>query len=395
MGLEVAIIIERANVTLGGAERSVAELAAALAENGTTVTVLAAKGPVRSENVQILCRDHPAERVPLGTFASAVRKHLARSRYDIIHSVLPFDFADVYQPRGGTYIEAARRNAASYSNSLVRRYKDLTSFLNRRRTALLRAERSLCSLRHGPIIAALSKYVVEQLRNHYGTDSERIVLIPNGVKTDFTVDHEELRNMRARVLDGLGLQGTDNAAFFLFVANNFRLKGLVPLLKALHLANARPTPRKPYLIIAGHDEPGRYRRLAERLGLLGQVLFLGPLAEVYTALAVADVAVLPTFYDPSSRFILEAIAAGKPSITSRFNGAAEFIEHFEHGTIVSEPADLEALARAIVHFTDPHNRHQAELAIARDNLKEEVSIRRAAARLASLYDSILQRKTSR
>ena len=49
--MKVAIIIERTDTALGGAERSVSQLADALIDNGIDVTILAAKGSVKSENI--------------------------------------------------------------------------------------------------------------------------------------------------------------------------------------------------------------------------------------------------------------------------------------------------------------------------------------------------------
>jgi hypothetical protein len=50
---KVAIIIERTDVSLGGAERSMFEVANALASLGLQVDVLAAKGQPTAANVHI------------------------------------------------------------------------------------------------------------------------------------------------------------------------------------------------------------------------------------------------------------------------------------------------------------------------------------------------------
>ncbi|GAG00876.1 unnamed protein product, partial [marine sediment metagenome] len=133
MNKNIAIIIERANIVLGGAERSVFELTTALSGLGLETHILAAKGQTEAKNIHILCGDRPGKRVCYFTFAKALRKHLSENQYSLIHSVLPFDFADVYQPRGGTYAESILRNAASYQNKLLESYKRLTAFTNFRR----------------------------------------------------------------------------------------------------------------------------------------------------------------------------------------------------------------------------------------------------------------------
>ena len=392
---KIAIIIEQADITLGGAERSVIELAAALSQTGLEVDILAATGPANSEHIHVLCGTAPSGRTSFSTFAGALRKHLSQNHYSLVHSTLPFDFADVYQPRGGAYAESVLRNAAGYQNKFLTSYKKLTAFANLRRTILLRAERALCRTPDGPTIVALSEYVARQFEQHYAADPQRIVVIPNGVKSDKHIDTHEADKLRNKISSQFGLKDSDNPVLFLFAANNFRLKGLNPLIKAMHLAAERlNTKRTAYLVVAGKDRIEKYRRIAKKLDppLDEKIIFIGPVGQIQNLLSIINVAVLPTFYDPASRFVLEAIAAGKPVITTRFNGATDLFVHNRHGKILDAPDDVPALAEAIAYFTDTENIQKAAQAIDADNLREKVSISRAAEQLSSLYESILQRK---
>ena len=393
--MKIAIIMERADTALGGAERSVFELAAALSALGLGVDILAAKGEGSGGNVHVLCPEGSGPRVNYFVFEKEVRRHLAGRTYDIAHSVLPFDFADVYQPRGGTYAESILRNAASYRNAFVESYKRLTAFTNLRRGVLLRADRKLARRADGPVIIAISQYVAEQFKRHYRMDSQRIVLIPNGVKTDEPVDSRRATELRRQIAAELGATEVQNATLFLFVANNFRLKGLAPLVEAMSAAISRDTQRKPCLIVAGAGGTSKYRRLARKLGLYEggkKMVFLGQLSHMRDVLSIIDVAVLPTYYDPSSRFILEALAAGKPVITTRFNGAAELFVNERHGKVIDSPDNVEALTAAICHCADADNMRTAAQAIIEDNLKEEISVGRVAKQLTTVYESILQEK---
>ncbi|MEN6335937.1 MAG: glycosyltransferase family 4 protein [Phycisphaerales bacterium] len=380
---KVAIIIERTDVALGGAERSISEVAEALSALGLEVHLLAAKGASGGANTHILCQDASGKRVTLATFGAAIRNHLAQMHYDIIHSVLPFDFADLYQPRGGTYAESALRNAASYANPAVRLYKRITACANLRRMELLRAERRLCQGSKGPMIAALSGYVADQLRRHYGADPQRVVLTLNGVATGRKVDAAEAQTLRSRIADEAG----NDPMMFLFAAHNFRLKGLDRLIRALAL-----TPGPACLAVVGAGRIDGPRRLARRLGVEDRVVFLGPLKQVQNAIAAADVGILPTFYDPSSRFILEVLAAGKPVVTTRFNGAADHFTDGRHGVVIDSPDNIAALAGAIRHFTVAENVRRAAQAIAEDRLADNVSIRRVANELLGVYEKIQERK---
>jgi UDP-glucose:(heptosyl)LPS alpha-1,3-glucosyltransferase len=381
MAVRVAIIVERADIALGGAERSMFEVAAALSQAGMQVDLLAAKGTAGADNVHILCAGMPGKRVNMAAFEQTLKQHLAQYHYDIVHSVLPFDFADVYQPRGGTYAETLIRNAASYPSRPMRILKRVTAFANFRRSHLLSAERRLCQGADGPIIAALSQYVVDQLRTHYGTPGERIALTPNGVAAGKPVDSQAARRF----------VGTAHAPpLLLFVAHNFRLKGLAPLVRAMNLA--KQTRNSMRLLVAGSGDAGPYRRLARRLGVEEQVVFLGAIPDVQNAISVCDVAVLPTYYDPASRFILEALVAGKPVITTRYNGAADQFAHGRHGRVIDSPDNVQALAEALIYFSDTANLQRARQAIAEDRLADRLSTTRVAGDLHRLYESILRKK---
>jgi len=392
MKKKIAIIIERANIALGGAERSVFELSTALSSLGLQVHILTAKGQTKAKNIHILCQGRPGKRTGYFTFEKALKKHLAENHYDIVHSVLPFDFVDVYQPRGGTYAESILRNAASYRSRLLEYYKRMTSYTNFRRTTLLWAERKLCKNPDGPVIAALSQYVAEQFKKHYRTDSHRLTVIQNGVRIHKRIDTAAAERLRKQILTRLGLKEADNPVFFLFVAYNFRLKGLAVLLEAMQLAAKNRTPRPIYLIIAGRAKSYKYRLMARKCNVQRKIVFLGKIRHIQNALSIINVAVLPTFYDPSSRYILEALAAGKPVITTKFNGAADLFVNNRHGKVIDSPENIPALAQAITYFADTDNIQKASQAILADNLKENISTTRLAKQLISLYDDIIEKR---
>jgi glycosyltransferase involved in cell wall biosynthesis len=150
--------------------------------------------------------------------------------------------------------------------------------------------------------------------------------------------------------------------------------------------------RPGYLIVAGNGKTHKYRRLAKELNVHKRIIFLGPVRHIQNALSITDAAVLPTFYDPSSRFILEAIAANKPVITTRFNGATDLFVNNRHGKVIDRPEDVDALAKAIAYFTDTKNIQKASQAIVEDNLKAKISISRVAQQLKSLYERLLEKR---
>ena len=391
--MKIAILIERAEITLGGAERSVRDLACELNRRGITAAILAASGDRVRENLTILCSAQPGKRTPLEVFKTALDAHLKDNHYDLIHSTLPLPAADLYQPRGGSYRETLLQSVQSYPNPVRRWFKKTFHFLNRRRTQYLHAEEHLMRTNSQITVAALSEYVRGHFLQHYRLPEERIVVIPNGVRLPEQADRESAKALRSRILESARIRNPEQAVLFLFAANNFRLKGLRELISALSKA-VKKTSAPLVLAVAGSGQPRPYHNLAWLQEVDGRVVFCGTLPEMQTALAACDAAVLPTWYDPSSRFILEALACGKPVITTAFNGAAEYIRSGRHGLLIDTPKNIRALAYAITRLADPGVRQQAAHAIEQDNLREKVSIARHADGLISLYNRILERKNS-
>ena len=389
--MKLAIITERANISLGGAERSVFELAARMALLGVDVKILAATGTAESRRVMVLCSS-TEKRIALEGFQKALLRHFDENHYDIIHSTLPFDFADIYQPRGGSYPEAAIRNAASYKTSVLRIFKLLTSFANLKRTALARAEKKLCKKDKGPIIAALSEYVRTQFKKHYNLPDERICVIPNGIRLPSPAQKLKTDKFRAQILTKFNIKQADEPVFFLFAAHNFRLKGLGNLIKALAVVKSKFTKRPAFLIVAGRGRTRKYHRLAVRLNVKDRIIFFGPAGNIRSLLTVCDIAVLPTYYDPSSRFILESLAAGKPVITTKYNGAVDLFTAERHGKIFDSPDDIDSLAQAMRHFCSTENLAAAKKAIEDDDIKSKISVETHCRKLLELYKEINRRK---
>jgi glycosyltransferase involved in cell wall biosynthesis len=389
--LKVAIIIERAEIGLGGAERSVSELTAELRDQGAEATILAAKG-AKTENTQVLCNLARGKRTSLKVFENALEEHLRQNHYDIIHSTLPLSIADIYQPRGGSYKEAMLRNIASYPFTLQRCMKQWTHCLNLRRTESINAERRLCSKENKTIVAALSNTVRQQFQKHYQLPDNRIAVIPNAINIQLQPDEKTATELKESIYRSILIPKEKRPVLFLFAATNPRLKGLRPLLRAFREMRGN-ADAYPVLVTAGAKKLGSHRGLIKQFGLGNHVVSLGKLNGIRNALSICDAAVLPSYYDPCSRFILEAIAAEKPVITTRYNGASERYEHLRHGFVLNEPGDIEDLTNALTYFCNSEKLELAHDAIVADNLKDEVSIKRHVEKLIELYKKILNQRS--
>ena len=60
----------------------------------------------------------------------------------------------------------------------------------------------------------------------------------------------------------------------------------------------------------------------------------------------------PTYYDPCSLVVLEALACGLPVITTAQNGASELLTDGKEGYILTSPDAMEELVTALDHMAD-------------------------------------------
>src|SRR5262249_9132616 len=147
-----------------------------------------------------------------------------------------------------------------------------------------------------------------------------------------------------------------------FVAMNYRLKGLEPLLHAVRLL---PGDSPFRLLIAGSPRTDSFERLARRLNVSDRVRFLGYCSDTRNCYFAADFLVHPTFYDPFSLVVLEALACGLPVVTSRYNGASELLNPPREGYVIDDPHDYERLAWCLAQLLDPDRRAQCAQAARR------------------------------
>jgi UDP-glucose:(heptosyl)LPS alpha-1,3-glucosyltransferase len=118
-------------------------------------------------------------------------------------------------------------------------------------------------------------------------------------------------------------------------------------------------------VVVGGSPSLSLKRLALRNKLENIVVFQPPTKEPESYYKACDVFVLPTFYDACSLVVFEAMAAGLPAITTRFNGAAGIISHKQDGMVLQDPSDTKEMADAMAYFLEPDS-----LALASSTARE-------------------------
>ena len=384
MALKVALVSESVSSVRGGAETSTSQFLQHLLDQGVhvdlyTQTRLEARERLRVHTIETTGGPKTFQTL---RFSSKADQMLADRQYDVVHAITPCLAADVYQPRGGTVPETVERNLAIRQSSASRALKRIANQLNFKQRAMLRLERQLVCRKRPPVVVAISEYVRRQLAHHYRLNGDCIQLIFNGV--DYQPCSAEQRRLdRAAVRELYGV--AEDQVLALAIAHNFKLKGVAPWLAALRLLRRRHGDKFKTVII-GKTWARPYVQLAHSLGVSDLAMFVGPTQRTHEFFHAADVLVHPTYYDPCSRVVLEAMLCGVPPVTTRFNGAAEVITDGVTGKIIASPENIEDLARAVEHAAAPEIRSQLEQ--VHDDLVERLSMKRHTVEMIDLYRRI-------
>jgi UDP-glucose:(heptosyl)LPS alpha-1,3-glucosyltransferase len=232
------------------------------------------------------------------------------------------------------------------------------------RRVLLSAERRILTAPDGPLLVALSDLVATGAKEHYGLAKERVRVVRNGVQL------ERLRLSLSAIEAKRALGTRDDEVLFLAIAENHRLKGIAELVRAFE---ALPKDRLAKLRILG----GPICTSADP-----RIQFLGHREDVPVHLLAADVLVHPTYYDPSSRVVLEAIAMHKPVITTEWNGAADFLRH-GGGVVLRDPSDTVALGEALERLLEASERKRMSASLL--PLRRAVSMERHVEEMLDVY----------
>ncbi|MBV9126319.1 MAG: glycosyltransferase family 4 protein [Planctomycetes bacterium] len=282
-------------------------------------------------------------------FGAACAEALRRGDHDLS---IGFDKTwgqDILYPQGGLHAASADHNLRKYPHVLTRCLAGLAKKLDLAHRSFSRLERRQYLGSDQSLVIVISNMVRDHFRRYYGTEPARLRVLHAAIDPG-RFDESNRLQLRREFRQRWHLRPDETAG--LFVAMNYRLKGLEPLLHAV----ARLGPQPFRLLVVGHPRTGRYQRLARRLGIEQRVSFLGPNRDVRTAYFAADFLVHPTFYDPCSLVVLEALACGLPVITTRYNGAGELLRPPREGYIIHDPHHHEELAEAMRQLLDPDRR---------------------------------------
>jgi UDP-glucose:(heptosyl)LPS alpha-1,3-glucosyltransferase len=333
-------IIRQRYAAYAGAERFTEAALEALLERGVAITLYTRRWPeTRVQLIEpVVCNPPYIGRLWRDWgFARAVTRKIARTPPELVLSHERLLCCDVYRAGDGVHLVRLEESLREES-ALTRRMVEWNPY----HRYVLEMERQLYA---SPALRAVicdSKMVRDEIRDRFGVAEDKLRVIYNAV--DSEVFSPQLRQHREAVRSKLGVAET--ATVFLIRSSEGR-EGVATAINAL----AR-LPRDTYLFVVGRDKArGRYRQLAQELGVADRVALLGSQEDPRPFYGAADAFVLPTLYDPCPNAALEAMACGLPLVTSTKCGAAELVLEHDAG-FVCPARDVDSLTWHMTTLTD-------------------------------------------
>ncbi len=261
-------------------------------------------------------------------------------------------------------------------------------------THLLKTRRAIMNAMMAQDIT-VSRAVADSLVRDVGQCRDKIVTIYNGLErtADSTDGGAHRAAARARTRAALGIP--QDAAVVGTVGRQSQEKNLPALIDAV--AALGPTAGDVLLVLCGEgDEQMRaaLRARGDDTGLGDRLLLPGRLEDLQGVLAALDVFALPSLTEGMPLSLMEAMAAGVPSVATAVGGVPELVRDGESGLLVAEPSDIAGIAAAIARLlADPALGADIARSAAR-TVKSRFSSERMIERTLLTYDHVIRRSSA-
>jgi len=381
--MKIALNIYKYLPTKGGGEGYLANFANQLVEKGHEVHIYASKW--ESNNKKIHYHTIPSVRFPKllkdVTFVINGLREMSKNDFDIVHVVGRALGMNIFNPHCGVEKAWLKQNFLSISCPVSRVLKQIVGFLSFRQNYILWLDKKQYTGKGVSRIIAISDMIKNDIIKYHNIEPERIDVVYNGVDLKrFNPDNKNRYRKAMREKLSLGEE-----LVILYISNNFRLKGLLTLVKSLGELKKSGKNFKALIIGRGNETP--YRRLAKKLGCLNDLIFLGHVGEIEKYYAASDLYVHPTFYDSCSLVTTESMASGLPVITTVFDGASGIMENGKDGFVIKDPGNHKALAEKIALFFDDEFRQNASIA-AREKA-EKYPAKKNCEEIIEIYNKVV------
>jgi glycosyltransferase involved in cell wall biosynthesis len=225
---------------------------------------------------------------------------------------------------------------------------------------------------------SISRAVAKTVNDVYGQNIYTPVIY-NGIPTRRFVSKEERNGTRAKV-----------NAILLHIGRFEPQKNHQLLIEALAFVVIEYPRVLLWLVGDGLLRPAIERLVIDK-GLEENVLFIGEVHDVKNFLADSDIFILSSDWEGFGIVIAEAMAAGKPVVSTAVDGVPELVEDGVTGILVP-PRDPKALAQGILQLIKDPGLRQSLGDAAQQRVIERFDISKTAKEYEALYLRLLQER---
>jgi glycosyltransferase involved in cell wall biosynthesis len=199
-------------------------------------------------------------------------------------------------------------------------------------------------LRRRDCVVAVGEHVRRALLENEGLPPQRVAVIYNGIDCQ---SYSGAAQCRAETRASWELN--DDHLVIVQVARLNRLKDHATALRAMKKL-AASVPQARLVLVGDGEERAALEKLTDELQLRGAVLFVGMQTDVARMLAAADLFLLSSVSEGIPLTLLEAMAAGLPSVATRVGGIPEVVVDGQTGLLAeaANPEDLAAKLQAVL-----------------------------------------------
>ena len=239
-------------------------------------------------------------------------------------------------------------------------------------------------VRRADRVIACSQFMQRHIATVFGIPPRRITVIPNGIDPSDLEVIEDLPELRARFARA-------DQRLVLLVGRLVYEKGFHFALEALARAVRRPGNVR-FVVAGTGTAEAELKRQARRLGLTRHGTFLGWVGDdmLHSLYRVAEVAIVPSIYEPFGLVALEAMASGCLCVAADTGGLREVVPVGEAVGFRFRAKDAASLGSVLERvLSDDETRNQV-VAEAREHVLkfdwQEVARRTRAAYRALAHD---------
>jgi len=318
---------------------------------------------------------------------------------------------------GTEYFSLGVRGRAHYPLAIAR----LAWFLRRKRVDILQTHLFDAGIL-GIIAARLARTPVVVLTRHHldqvhlignrfhvwldrwmAKQADHVVVLSNAVK-NFMVSVDKIDAKKVEVIhQGFDFEsleatekdrerirnefGLDSRFVIGCVGQLFETKGQKHLILALKEL-AKEIPEGHLLLVGGGDRKP-LEDLARDLGLQNRITFAGYRKDIAACFSAMDMVVHPSLSEAFCQVLIEAMAVGKPLVSTDVGGAPEVITQGETGILVP-PEDSMAIARAILDLYRLPERREQLARNAQSSVRKRFPVSLMVERQLSCYSRLLK-----